>query len=78
MRNVETGAGLQSGQADAGPQRADANPHRGLRRGVPWVGELPYLGVLFRKVEEHSNEIELLVLVTPEIVRRRGEPVLEH
>ena len=32
------------------------------------LGELPYFGTLFRRVTEQQNEIELLILVTPELV----------
>jgi pilus assembly protein CpaC len=37
-------------------------------RGLPWVSEVPYFGVPFRKVNNVTNEIELLILVTPELV----------
>jgi pilus assembly protein CpaC len=37
-------------------------------RGLPWVSEVPYLGVPFRNVNNVTNEIELLILVTPELV----------
>jgi pilus assembly protein CpaC len=36
--------------------------------GLPWISEVPYLGVAFRKVHESVNEVELLILVTPELV----------
>jgi len=36
--------------------------------GLPWISELPYVGVPFRKVNETVNEVELLMLVTPELV----------
>jgi pilus assembly protein CpaC len=37
-------------------------------RGVPWVSDLPWIGAAFRRVQEQNNEIELLVMVTPEFV----------
>jgi pilus assembly protein CpaC len=37
-------------------------------RGLPWVSEVPYLGALFRRVREENNEIETMILVTPELV----------
>jgi pilus assembly protein CpaC len=37
-------------------------------RGLPWISELPYLGAAFRTVKETKNEVELLILVTPELV----------
>lgn len=36
--------------------------------GIPWLSELPYLGVPFRRTREVQNEVELLILVTPELV----------
>jgi pilus assembly protein CpaC len=36
--------------------------------GLPWASDLPYLGAAFRRVHEQRNEIELLILVTPELV----------
>ena len=35
-------------------------------QGLPWISEVPYLGVPFRKVSEATNEIELVIIVTPE------------
>jgi pilus assembly protein CpaC len=32
------------------------------------VSDIPYLGVMFRRVHEESNEVELLIMVTPELV----------
>lgn len=37
-------------------------------RALPVVGELPWFGSLFRRVENINNEIELLVMVRPEFV----------
>ncbi|MCD4726629.1 MAG: histidine kinase, partial [Pirellulales bacterium] len=36
--------------------------------GLPWISEVPYLGAAFRSVKEKRNEVELLILVTPELV----------
>ena len=64
---VDTAVELQAGQtlAIAGlvQTRLDAET-----RGLPWVSEVPYLGALFRRVHEEKNEIETLILVTPEFV----------
>jgi len=37
-------------------------------RGVPFLSDLPWIGAAFRRVEEMNNEIELMILVTPEFV----------
>jgi pilus assembly protein CpaC len=66
-RGVDTGVEMQAGQtlAIAGlvQTRIEAQ-----RREVPWIGELPYIGALFRSVSDATNEIECLILVTPELV----------
>ncbi|MBN2296137.1 MAG: pilus assembly protein N-terminal domain-containing protein [Pirellulales bacterium] len=66
-RSVETGVELDAGQtlAIAGllQTRMDA-----IRRGLPWVSEVPYIGALFGSNQNQENEVELLVLVTPELV----------
>lgn len=36
--------------------------------GLPWLADLPGVGAAFRRVREQNNEIELLILVTPEFV----------
>jgi len=67
VREVETGVELQAGQtlALAGlvQTRTDAQ-----NRGLPWISELPVFGIPFRRVEENLNEVELLIMVTPELV----------
>ncbi len=37
-------------------------------RGIPWLSEVPWFGIPFRRVEEQTNEVELLITVTPEFV----------
>ncbi len=65
-RQVDTGVELRVGQtlALAGliQTRIEAT-----RRGLPWLSDLPYLGVPFRRVDDTVNEIELLVMVRPEM-----------
>jgi len=65
VREVDTGVEMNAGQtlALAGlvQERVDA-----VKRGLPYVMDIPVLGVPFRKVEEEVNEIELLILVTPD------------
>ncbi len=36
--------------------------------GIPGLADLPYFGAAFRNVHEQINEVELLILVTPELV----------
>lgn len=66
-RWVDTAVEMRAGQtlALAGliQSRTEA-----LNRGLPLLADLPWVGAAFRKVEETQNEIELLILVTPEFV----------
>src|SRR5262249_59684090 len=40
---------------------------------IPWVGDLPYLGALFRFRTQTKAKSELLVILTPHIVRNRAD-----
>lgn len=37
-------------------------------RGLPYLADLPWVGAAFRHVQEEVNEVELLIMVTPEFV----------
>lgn len=67
VREVDTGVEMKAGQtlAIAGlvETRVEAQ-----RRGLPWISDVPYIGVPFRRVVEKTNDVELLILVTPELV----------
>ena len=36
---------------------------------LPWLGDLPVLGALFRSAEYQKNETDLVIVVTPHVVR---------
>jgi pilus assembly protein CpaC len=38
-------------------------------RGLPWVGDVPVLGALFRSEAYQKSETDLVILVTPRLVR---------
>jgi pilus assembly protein CpaC len=67
-RIVDTGVEMRAGQtlAIAGlvQTRLEAR-----NRGIPWLADLPYIGAGFRRVHEEVNEVELLVMVTPELAQ---------
>lgn len=67
VRQVDTAVEMNAGQtfAIAGliQQRT-----RSSNAGVPLLSEIPILGIPFRRVENEVEEVELLVLVTPELV----------
>ena len=47
----------------------DQNMNETLRR-VPGIGDIPILGYLFRSQAYQKNATELVVMITPHIVRR--------
>lgn len=66
-RNVNTGVPLKEGQtlALAGliQSRTDS-----VTRGIPGLKDMPWVGSLFRRVEDTYNEVELIILITPRFV----------
>jgi type IV pilus assembly protein PilQ len=43
--------------------------HRDDQTKVPWLGDIPVLGALFKEQSKRNNKDELLIFVTPKIVR---------
>lgn len=69
-RRLETVVELGSGQTFAIGGLLSERV-RSMARAVPGLGDVPVLGALFRSVDFQTDESELIVLVTPELV----EPV---
>ncbi|MCP5036259.1 MAG: type II and III secretion system protein family protein [Rhodobacteraceae bacterium] len=45
-----------------------------LKGQVPWLGDIPILGALFRSVDYERNQSELVIIITPHLVTpTRGE-----
>ena len=67
MREVDTGVELKFGQtlAIAGllQQRTVMT-----KRGIPYLMDVPYLGAAFSRKANKINEVELLIMVRPELV----------
>lgn len=44
---------------------------------LPWLGDVPVLGALFRGAQYKKNETDLVIIVTPHIVRplRPNDPI---
>lgn len=42
---------------------------RNMARKVPWLGDLPVLGALFRSQDYQKSETELVIIVTPYLVK---------
>ena len=41
---------------------------------VPVLGDIPYVGALFRNKTRSSNKTELLVFLTPKVITDRNAP----
>jgi pilus assembly protein CpaC len=42
---------------------------------VPWIGDIPIIGALFRSNKFQNNESELVILITPYLVRPAAQPL---
>jgi pilus assembly protein CpaC len=67
MREVDTGVEMKFGQtlAIAGLMQQRQTM---VKRGIPYLMDLPFLGAAFSRKESKINEVELLILVRPELV----------
>ena len=67
VRRVDTAVEMQAGQtfALAGLVQEKSNT---INRGLPYLKDLPVVGVPFRRMREEVEEVELLIVVTPEFV----------
>jgi general secretion pathway protein D len=72
QRRIETTVAVQSGQTVAlGGLIRDT---KGVSKsGVPFLQDIPVLGALFRNTSNDTGRTELLVLITPRVVRNQGE-----
>jgi pilus assembly protein CpaC len=65
QRRADVGVEMRAGQtlAIAGLvyNRVEAQ-----NRGLPWLSDVPWFGAPFRRTTERQNEVELVILVTPE------------
>lgn len=73
VRRAETTVELGSGQSFAIAGLLSDNTRR-TGRAVPWIGEIPILGALFRSDRYQRNETELVIVITPYIVRPVSDP----
>ncbi len=67
MREVDTGVELKFGQtlAIAGLMQQRETM---VKRGIPYLMDMPFIGVAFSRKSSRINEVELLILVRPELV----------
>jgi pilus assembly protein CpaC len=75
-RRVQTEVELDSGQSFVIAGLLDNQTSESLSK-VPGIGSIPVLGKLFQSKQVNKNNSELLVIITPEIVRPipAGQPV---
>ncbi len=65
-RNAQTTVEMQAGQTLAIAGLVE-HTTEGVTSGLPWISDVPYVGALFRNIHDQENDIELLILVTPEL-----------
>jgi pilus assembly protein CpaC len=75
-RRVQTEVELDSGQSFVIAGLLDNQTSESLSK-VPGIGSIPVLGKLFQSKQVNKNNSELLVIITPEVVRPipAGQPV---
>ncbi|UWP87847.1 type II and III secretion system protein family protein [Aliiroseovarius crassostreae] len=67
-RKADTTVSLRDGQSFAIAGLLDVSNTRGVEQ-FPWLGQIPILGALFRSTEFQKRETDLVILVTPRLVR---------
>ncbi|MEM6331161.1 MAG: hypothetical protein AAF790_13045, partial [Planctomycetota bacterium] len=67
VREVDTAVEMKAGQTFALAGLIQRRTES-VNRGLPFLSDVPVIGAPFRRVQEEVNEIELLILVTPEFV----------
>jgi pilus assembly protein CpaC len=68
MRRASSTIELRDGQAFAIAGMLQSKSQRTLD-SLPWLGTIPYLGALFSSKQFQNNESELVMLVSPHVVR---------
>jgi len=68
VRRAETTLDIASGQSFAIGGLVQNNVKQSINK-FPWLGDVPVLGQLFRSEAFQRNETELVILVTPYVVR---------
>lgn len=67
-RKISSSIAVQDGQTIAlGGLISDSRSKS--RTGIPWLGDLPVAGALFSTTSDNITRTELLVLITPHVVR---------
>ncbi len=40
---------------------------------IPWLGDIPYIGAVFRRTEQSRVRSELLIIMTPHVINEPGD-----
>lgn len=74
VRRAQTAVELQDGQSFAIAGLLQHSNTR-LSQQLPWIGKVPVLGALFRSAQFRKQETDLVIIITPRLVRpaRPGE-----
>jgi pilus assembly protein CpaC len=68
VRRATTQLELRDGQSFAMAGLLQTTTHRNIEQ-LPWLGSIPVLGALFRSTAFQQRETELVVIVSPHIVK---------
>lgn len=67
-RNAQTTIELRDGQSFAIAGLLSSRSSRNIDQ-IPWIGSVPVLGALFRSSAYQNSETDLVIIVTPQLVR---------
>jgi pilus assembly protein CpaC len=74
LRRAQTAVQLADGQSLAIAGLIRSNVNESIKR-LPWLGDIPVLGALFRSAEFQADQSELMFVVTPRLVGAVAAPI---
>lgn len=74
LRRAQTSVQLADGQSLAIAGLIRSNVNESIKR-LPWLGDIPLLGALFRSAEFQADQSELMFVVTPRLVAAVASPI---
>jgi pilus assembly protein CpaC len=74
VRRAETTVNLASGESFALAGLLQHTTDQEISK-IPWIGDIPILGALFRSNKFQNNESELVILITPYLVQPTTQPL---
>ena len=76
VRRASTTVELRDGQSFVIGGLLQSDNHHNIDQ-LPWLGSIPVLGTLFSSKSYQNNETDLVIIVTPHLVRpaRPGDPI---